>query len=211
MARAKTILQSEFPYNISSRCINREWFSLPMPIVWEIFCEELNKTIKDYNLIVHCFILMSNHYHMLASTPDANISECMQYFNYSSSRKLTREGNRINQTFGGRYFKCIIQEEYYFRCAYKYNYRNPVTASICNKVEDYPYSTLPGLLGLKEPKIIVVDPIAKNNLIGTLNWLNVPPEKEKLEAIQFGLKRQYFKSKKYPTTKKLILNIDDAF
>jgi len=40
MPRAKTILQNEFPYNITARCINKEWFNLKMDTVWNIFCEE---------------------------------------------------------------------------------------------------------------------------------------------------------------------------
>lgn len=80
MPRLKTILQSEFPYNISARCINREWFNIPMNEVWDIFCHEITETHKKHNLLIHSFILMSNHYHLIASTPDSNISQCMQHF-----------------------------------------------------------------------------------------------------------------------------------
>ncbi len=78
MPRAHAILQSEFPYNISARCINRDWFQIPMEEVWIIFCEELAETIQKHNLQVHSFVLMSNHFHLIASTPDANISQCIQ-------------------------------------------------------------------------------------------------------------------------------------
>jgi putative transposase len=91
MPRAKAILQSEFPYNISARCINQEWFNIPMNVVWEIFCEELTHTSNVHKLIVHSFVLMSNHYHLIASTPEANISQCMQQFNCRTSKKLTPE------------------------------------------------------------------------------------------------------------------------
>ena len=210
MPRAKAILQSEFPYNITSRCINREWFNLPMPVVWEIFCEELNRAIKEYHLLVHNFILMSNHYHLLASTPEANVSQCLQQFNHRSSIRLTKEGNRINQTFAGRHFKCIVQDEFYFRCVYKYNYRNPVKANICEKVEDYPYSTLQGLLGIVPVKIPVIDPIFENP-IETLKWLNAKPDDDKLEAVRFGLKRQFFEPKRQRNNGRPIISIEDDF
>ena len=105
MPRAKTILQSEFPYNISARCINREWFYISTERVWEIFCEELTRTSNHHELLIHSFVLMSNHFHLIASTPKANISQCMQQFMQRSSRRLTKEGNRINETFAGRHFK----------------------------------------------------------------------------------------------------------
>lgn len=183
MARAKAILQSEFPYNISARCINREWFQVPMEQVWQIFCEELTLTIQEHDLRVHSFILMSNHFHLIASTPNANISQCIHQFMTRSSRRLTRAGNRINQTFSGRHYKCVLAEGNYYLNAYKYNYRNPVTAGICQLAEEDPFSTL--------------------------QWLNTTPDPAKLEAVRYGLKRSYFKFKKCKKTHRPLMNIND--
>jgi putative transposase len=197
MGRAKTILQSEFPYNIGARCINREWFNLPMERVWEIFCEEMKRTIKEKDLKVHSFVLMSNHFHLIASTPRANISECMHQFMAMTSRRLTKEGNRINETYAGRHYKCILNCQNYYLNAYKYNYRNPVAAGACKHVEDYPYSTLRGLINPVERKFPICEDTTFNaDPRGILRWLNVTPDPNKLEAVRFGLKRQYFISKK---------------
>ncbi len=209
MARHPVILQSDLPYNISSRCINREWFNLPMDVVWEIFCEQLTNTNKQHNLLIHSFVLMSNHYHLLGSTPEANVSQCMQFLNYRTSRILTREGNRINQTYGGRHFKSILPTMNSFRNAYKYNYLNPVTAGVCERVEQYPYSTLQSLLGLVPSKIPLVDSIFSPGE-AFLKWLNTMPEPKKMDALKFGLRRQIFKSTKHPQTKKLIITDDDT-
>lgn len=197
MGRARTILQAEYPYNISARCINREWFNLEMPRVWTIFCEELNRTALEHKLLIHSFVLMSNHYHLIASTPEANISQCMQQFNGRASRRLTRAGNRINETFAGRHFKCILQETNYFLSAYKYNYRNPVAAGLCDRVEQYPYSSLQFALGLApKPFPMAEDTTYRCDPSGTLDWLNREPDEKKLEGVRFGLKHQYFTSKK---------------
>lgn len=197
MPRAKTILQAEFPYNIGARCINREWFNLSMGEVWEIFCEELTRTTREHDLRIHSFLLMSNHFHLIASTPKANISQCMHQFMTRSSRQLTRKGNRINGTFAGRHFKCILHSHYSYLNAYKYNYRNPVTAGICDSVEEYPYSTLRGLLRSSDLLIpIYEDTIFLSDPYGTRAWLNTTPDPIKLEGVRYALKRQYFKSKK---------------
>lgn len=197
MPRALTILQSEFPYNISARCINREWFNIPMDEVWDIFCEELTNTATTLKLDIHSFVLMSNHFHLIASTPEANISTCMQRFMHKSSLRLTRKGNRINQTFSGRHYKCILQHPNYFLNAYKYNYRNPVVAGICEKVESYPFSTLQFVMGTAKSKIPLIEDIKfQSDPTATLSWLNSSPDPEKLEALRFGFKHQYFKSKK---------------
>ncbi len=210
MPRARTILQSEFPYNISARCINREWFHLPMDTVWNIFCEQLAETCQKYELKIHSFVLMSNHFHLIASTPQANISQCMWHFMRSTSFRLTRSGNRINETFAGRHYKCILHEPNYYLNAYKYNYRNPIAAGVCERAEGYPYSTLRVVTGLApsrfpmaEDTTFICDPF------GTLNWINTTPDKKRIDAVKFGLKHQYFKSKKCPINKKLVLSAND--
>lgn len=210
MPRAKLILQSEFPYNLSGRCINREWFQIPMEDVWKVFCEELADTIKKHNLQVHSFVLMSNHFHLIASTPNANISNCMHQFMGRSSRRLTKLGNRINETFAGRHYKTILQHPNYYLNAYKYNYRNPVKAGICEKVEDYPFSTIQFLLGTRERSFpLAEDTTYLSNSKGTLEWLNKTPDPEKLEAVRYALKRQFFESKKSRKTNKAIIGEND--
>lgn len=210
MPRVKAIQQSEFPYNISARSINKEWFSLPMEDVWEIMCSELFDTIKECNLEVHSFVLMSNHFHLIASTPDANISQCMHRFMYRSSRRLTRAGNRINETYAGRHYKCILQHPNYFLNAYKYNYRNPVTAKICQKVEEYPFSTLPWVIGRDRKRFhLCEDTTFESDPLGTLTWLNTAPDQKKQEAYRSGIKHQYFKSANNKSSHKPILSSED--
>ncbi len=211
MARIKTVLQNEFPYNISARCINREWFQIPMEDVWRIFSEELTRTIKEHNLVVHSFVLMSNHFHLIASTPDSNISVCMQQFMQRTSRRLTRKGNRINQTWAGRHYKCIMQSTRYFLNAYKYNYRNPVAARMAKEVETYPFSSLQFVIGKMKPTFpLASDETYRSDPSGTLSWLNTEPDPEKAEAFRCGTHRQYFKSKLCKNTRRPILGPDDS-
>lgn len=210
MSRARAILQSEYPYNINARCINREWFNISMQDVWQIFCEELTRVHRDDNLVIHSFVLMSNHFHLIASTPNSNISACMQKFMGRSSRRLTRAGNRINESFAGRHFKCILQSHNYFLNAYKYNYRNPVTAEICPAVEDYEFSTLyTQVRKMKSPIPVVEDLTYDCDPMGTLKWLNKKPDPSKLEAVRYALKRPYFKSKKCRSHNKPLISEDD--
>ncbi|MBX2986948.1 MAG: transposase [Bdellovibrionaceae bacterium] len=181
-----------------------------MPLVWETFCSELSRAIEKQKLVVHSFVLMSNHFHLIASTPEANISQCMQQFMFRTSRRLTLAGNRINETFAGRHYKCILQHPNYYLNAYKYNYRNPVSAGLCTRVEDYPYSTLSGKLKHSPLLIPVVEDFTlMAHPPSTIEWLNTAPSPEKLEGVRFGLKHQYFKSKKDRVTKKLLIRDGD--
>jgi len=118
-------------------------------------------------------------------------------------------GNRINQTFAGRYFKSILHQPNYYLNAYKYNYRNPVEARLCKFVQDYPYSTLNSILGGSKLAVSILnDDTLFTGLDATLRWLNTKPKKEKIEAVRWGLKRTFFKPPKRKS-RKLILPIDE--
>nr|BFD67243.1 hypothetical protein HAGR004_22650 [Bdellovibrio sp. HAGR004] len=111
---------------------------------------------------------------------------------------------------GQRRIGHILQHHNFFLNAYKYNYRNPVAAGISSKVEDYKFSTLSGKLKTSPLLVPVVEDI---NLLTsetkTLEWLNTPPTPEKLEAVRWGLRHQFFKAKKERNTNKpMILDGD---
>lgn len=181
-----------------------------MEQVWDIFSEELYLTYHFYDLKIHSFVLMSNHFHLIASTPMSNISTCMQYFMKNCSLRLTRAGNRINGTFAGRHYKTILQHPNYYLNAYKYNYQNPVSAKITKSVEDYPYSTLYGLTGKKRLYIPVEeDQTLFSSFHSTMDWLNRPINEINKEAMKWALKRKYFQSKKCKNTRRIIIGEDD--
>jgi REP element-mobilizing transposase RayT len=194
MPRKPTVLQSEFPYHISARCINREWFSLPLPWVWKILSEQLYFLYYSFDVHILAFVLMNNHFHLMVQTPKSNLSDAMAWFMRESSRELVRLGNRINQTYGGPHFRSVIRSSHYYLHAYKYLYHNPIAANLCEDILEYPYSTLPGLLG-RTPLLIPVqeDHTLFNDVDGTLRWLNSKPDEENWKAVRKALRRSEFR------------------
>lgn len=158
-----------------------------------IFAHYLHYIWREYDVRVHSFVLMSNHFHMLISTPEANLDKAMNYFMREVSKRIGERAGKVNQVFGGPYHWTVIKNSIHYQHAYKYIYRNPVHAGICSRVEDYPFSTLRGLLGLEYQHIpaydnleIIQDPFKK------LQWLNSGYEDETKEAIQLALRRREF-------------------
>ncbi len=145
---------------------------------------------------IHSFVLMGNHFHLLISSPHANLSGAMNYFMRETSREITRLSGRINQTYGGRYHRSLINNYHHFVNVYKYVYQNPARAKFNGRVEEYGYSTLAGLLGVR--KIIV--PLEEDTLLFNpsldetcLVWLNKLAHEDDVEALRKGLKRPCFK------------------
>jgi putative transposase len=187
-------LRGEYPYNVGAKSINGDWFTLPMEEVWEIMSEQLHFIHHAFQVRIHAFVLMSNHFHLIVTTPKSNLSEAMCWFMRETSRTLTRAGNRINQTYGGRHFRSVMKSHNYYLNAYKYLYFNPVHAGMVRSVLDYPYSTLHNLLGRRRLLIPVVEDLTLfNDVTGTLNWLDRIPTQENWEAVDKAIHRKVFK------------------
>ena len=196
MGRAPFFNSSEFPYHVTGRCINRDWFSLDTSVVWETMTRQLYFVNMAFNLRIHAFVLMSNHYHMIVRTPDANLSEAMRYFARETSRELVNESDRINQTYGSRFHRSLIMSHHYYLHVYKYLYRNPVEAGLVKKVEDYPYSSLGGLLGERWLDVPISEDENWQNFSSrksTLLWLNQSPQIGAWEEVRKALRKPVFK------------------
>lgn len=204
MPRKQVDTNTNGPFHITARAINKEWFSISMDDVWNTFENHLFFLKNAFDFEIHAFVLMNNHYHLLVSTPKINISDGMAYFQREVSRELNRKGNRINRTFAGRYFKCNLKKYHYFLNCYKYVYQNPVRAGLVAKCEHYPFSSLHGLLGFSQQNI----PMSEDDLLfngsvsNHLNWLNTPPDDGDLESMRNALKKGVLKFRKDPITRK---------
>jgi REP element-mobilizing transposase RayT len=199
MPRQNLIRSSVFPYHVVNRLNNREWFTLPMEQVWRVFsgaCWEIS-LLTDAR--IHAFVLMSNHYHLMLSTPGPDLGEVMQRFACSITRIYNLISGREGHLFNGRYRWSLIGTSRYYAHALKYVYRNPVKAGIVDQVEEYPFSTLYARLGqgpasfpLFHPGEGAGDALIPELASDQLGWLNSPFRPEDENAIRKALRRKAF-------------------
>ncbi len=202
MPRKPLRLQTDFPYHVTARSNNRDWFFLPSNEIWDISHQLLRIVVEKYNAEPIEFVLMSNHFHILMATPLGNLDRIMNYFMREFAKRVGSKTGRINHIFGGRYKGCVLQNSLYFAHAYKYVLRNPVAAKMVNTVGDYPFSSYQ-----RELKIGSwghFKPITEHSLGALIpkpfcersEWLNTEYPAEQAELLRRTLKRTIFK---FPT------------
>lgn len=197
MARSHVNHFSIHPYHITGRTVNRIPYNLPLDQVWEILSDHLFLAHHCYGLRIHSFVLMPNHFHLIASITSHALPVVMNRFMGDSSKEFNYRMGRINQNWGGPHFKCEIPSYHYFMNCYKYVYQNPVRAGLASFVEDWPFSSLSGLLGRSN----LVFPVCEDTLlfdenrlsIQNLQWLNQPIEAANLDYMKLGLMKRSFK------------------
>jgi putative transposase len=57
--------------------------------------EILKLSLKNYQVVLYCYVLMQNHYHLLVETPHGNISEFMRHFNITYTSYYNNRHNRL--------------------------------------------------------------------------------------------------------------------
>lgn len=196
----RNLVKSDFlPYHVTNRTLNKEPFPLPLAEVWEIITFELQVAWVLFEIEIHAFVLMPNHYHLLLTSPKYDISKVMHHLGIWITDSINQRAGRCGNVFGGRFHATLVNSGSYFACAFKYIYRNPVRAGISAKVEHYPYSTLSGMLGqshlpfpLYFPKSGLGIATVPRDSVQLLTWLNTPSTKEAEEAVRKAFRRSCF-------------------
>jgi len=90
------------------------------------FIDLLKEIVDDYNVKVSAYCLMSNHYHLLVQTPDANISRAMRHLNGVYTQRYNRIHHCDGQLFRGRYKAIVVEADSYLLELLRYIHRKRV-------------------------------------------------------------------------------------
>jgi REP element-mobilizing transposase RayT/predicted DNA-binding protein YlxM (UPF0122 family) len=105
------------------------------------FLEKIGEAVDKFNLKIHCYTLMDNHFHLLLETPEGNLSKAMHYLNTSYSNWFKSKHQIIGSIFQGRYKSILVEKEAYLLTLSAYIHLNPVRAKIVIKPEEYRWSS----------------------------------------------------------------------
>jgi len=67
----------------------------------EFFLSLFSRAFKKYGLLVHAYVLMDNHYHLLVETPEGNLSTVMKWMNVTYSSYFNWRHKRFGHLFRG--------------------------------------------------------------------------------------------------------------
>lgn len=208
MPRKLLIRDSRLPYHVTARTNGRKDFSVPLSIVWRILCRELALAVEKKGAAVHALVLMPNHFHLLISTPQANLGEVMHLVMTGVAKGINRESREIGHVFGGPYCRAIVNSMLYYAHGYKYVYRNPVVARLCDRVEEYEFSSLRAEYELealpfpmKRPLMPLDSWIEAQNVRQRREWLNQEVPREALNRIRVRLKSGLFVQEEDPRSR----------
>ena len=104
------------------------------------FLKRLERGSLKYNVDIHAYCILENHFHLLITTRDANISRFMHFLLSSYANYLSRRG-WVGHVFAGRYQSQVVEEPVYLCALARYIHLNPVKAGMVDSPDDYPWSS----------------------------------------------------------------------
>jgi putative transposase len=159
MARLPRLTVPGFPHHIIQRGNNRQ------PIFgiradYEFLLGLLDEHSRQSGVAIHAYVLMSNHFHLLA-TPDSpnGVPEMMQSIGRRYVRYFNRAQSRTGTLWEGRYRSTLIQAERYLLACMVYIDLNPVRAGLADSAADYPWSSYSHYVGERTDRLITPHPI----------------------------------------------------
>lgn len=118
----------------------------------------LAEVVERFNWVCHAYCLMSNHYHLVIQTPDANLSKGMRHLNGVYTQASNRRHGRTGHLFQGRFKGIIVDRDNYLLELTRYVVLNPVRAKMVKAPGDWPWSSYGAMVGeAKAPQWLATD------------------------------------------------------
>jgi putative transposase len=102
----------------------------------------LHESALDSNCLIHAYVLMTNHVHLLITPNRAEgLGIMMKRLGQRYVQYVNRTYKRSGTLWEGRYKSCLVSEESYVLGCYRYIELNPVRADMVNHPADYRWSS----------------------------------------------------------------------
>jgi putative transposase len=122
----------------------------------EEFLERLTASSQKYDIVVHGYCLMDNHFHLLIETPNENLSAFMQLLQCGYANWFKVRYKIVGPLFQSRFKSVLVEDESYLVTLSAYIHLNPYRAKIVDDPSTYRWSSCGQFL--RNEKSELVDP-----------------------------------------------------
>ena len=159
MARLPRLTLPGYPHHVIQRGNNRQAI-FTSAADHRYLLGLLQENAKKFDVAIHAYVLMGNHFHLLA-TPhvDKGLPLLMQAVGRSYVRYFNDLQGRSGTLWEGRYRSTLIQTDRYLMACMVYIDLNPVRAGLAAEAWEYIWSSHAHYIGLHTDKLITPHPL----------------------------------------------------
>jgi len=118
------------------------------------FLELLAQMVERFNVRLHAYVLMGNHYHLLLELREANLSRAVQWLNVSYSVWFNRRHSRTGHLLQGRFKSVLVSREEWGLRLSRYIHLNPVRLQKLGLNKSQQQRIRAGVAGAPNPDVV---------------------------------------------------------
>jgi putative transposase len=115
---------------------------------WTVFESILADVVLRYDWECEAYAFLTTHYHLLARTPQDDLSAAMHRLNGGYAQYYNRRYATRGHVFGARYTSVFVQTQSHLLDIARYIALNPVDAGLCTRPADWRWSSYAQTIGL---------------------------------------------------------------
>jgi len=115
------------------------------------FVRFLAHVVRERRWLLHAWVLMSNHYHLLVETPEVGLSRGIQWLNQRYAETFNKRHARVGHLFQGRFKSILVERERHLLELLRYVVLNPVRCGLSTFAGEYAWSNYRATAGLQLP------------------------------------------------------------
>jgi putative transposase len=159
MARLPRLTVPGYPHHLIQRGNNRQPIFAAAPD-YEALLDLLHESARQHQVAIHAYVLMSNHFHLLATPATLEgIPQMMQSVGRRYVRHFNLRQARTGTLWEGRYKSTLIQAERYLLACMAYIDLNPVRAGLVADPAEYAWSSHGHYIGRRVDRLITPHPL----------------------------------------------------
>lgn len=159
MARLPRLVIPHHPHHVIQRGNDRQLIFRDVDD-YAAFLGWLGDAALRFKVTIHAYVLMANHFHLLATPSDASgLGQMMQWVGRYYVPYFNAKYHRTGTLWQGRFKAAVIDSERYFMVCSRYIELNPVRAGIVNSPDDYEWSSYAHHVGIKSDPLIGDHPL----------------------------------------------------
>ena len=108
----------------------------------------LESVVLARRWILHAYVLMDNHFHLLVETPEPGISRGMKRLNETWAQAFNRRHRRVGHLFQGRFKGILVERESHLLELTRYIVLNPVRCGAVRSAGEWEWSSYRATAGL---------------------------------------------------------------
>ena len=116
------------------------------------FLDVVGVVVERFELEVHSYCLMGNHYHLLVRSVEANLSRALQYLDGVYTQRYNRRHAHDGPLFRGRFHSVLVDSDAYLMAVAVYIHRNPLEAAMVSDLRSHRWSSYQSYLGRCRPE-----------------------------------------------------------